>query len=395
MSYALQQTVQSGTAIDRAGTRPPRSRQDRHRDQRRRGRVVVVVRRLHAAGLDGGDVRARQGQRGAQRLPALVLRRRLPGRHLDRGHVGADGGRPGRGLPASRPSSTARRPATGHAPYTPPPPSRPEPTQKQKPSKPKQQPTKPNKPDDVAARRLRRRPTTPTAPDDGAARHDPRDELRARRTPPAARDRAGGHDGEAVPHVTVAPTRADPFARSMSEVIGGPVGRHAPAAPLVGAGARAAGAVRRGLRARAGAPRALPADATGPATRPATARCATPTSPTSTPGAGYAEGRWPYADTDGRYEVMEYPVGISYLAWGAAKLTQLDPVGPPIEQRRNADPGRRLVPAGDDDRGEQLLPGHRAAAGALRAARDLVPGRHPSRTTVGRAVRSCSRPPCC
>ena len=55
-------------------------------------------------------------------------------------------------------------------------------------------------------------------------------------------------------------------------------------------------------------------------------------------GRGYAEGRWPYADAQGRYEVTEYPVGISYLAWGAAKLTQLDPVGPSIEQRRNAAP---------------------------------------------------------
>ena len=56
-------------------------------------------------------------------------------------------------------------------------------------------------------------------------------------------------------------------------------------------------------------------------------------------GRGYAEGRWPYADPQGRFEVTEYPVGISYLAWGAAKITQLDLVGPPIEQRRDADPG--------------------------------------------------------
>ena len=32
-----------------------------------------------------------------------------------------------RGLPASRPSSTVRRPSDGHAPYTPPPPSPPQP----------------------------------------------------------------------------------------------------------------------------------------------------------------------------------------------------------------------------------------------------------------------------
>ena len=42
-------------------------------------------------------------------------------------------------------------------------------------------------------------------------------------------------------------------------------------------------------------------------------------------GRGLAEGRWPYADSGGRYEVTEYPVGISYLAWCAA---QADPARP-------------------------------------------------------------------
>ena len=36
-------------------------------------------------------------------------------------------------------------------------------------------------------------------------------------------------------------------------------------------------------------------------------------------GRGFAESRWPYADAEGRYEVMEYPVGISYLAWVAPR----------------------------------------------------------------------------
>ena len=50
-------------------------------------------------------------------------------------------------------------------------------------------------------------------------------------------------------------------------------------------------------------------------------------------GRGLVEGRWPYADTGGRYQVMEYPVGISYLAWFAAKVTQATPLtraGPPV-----------------------------------------------------------------
>ncbi len=90
-------------------------------------------------------------------------------------------------------------------------------------------------------------------------RQPPRD-VRARRTPPAPRDRP-----TAPPIGTRSRRRpaTDPFARSMSEVVGGPVGRHAPAAPLVGAGAGAAGAVRGGLRALGGAARALPADQLG------------------------------------------------------------------------------------------------------------------------------------
>ena len=58
-------------------------------------------------------------------------------------------------------------------------------------------------------------------------------------------------------------------------------------------------------------------------------------------GRGFAEGRWPYADAGGRYEVMEYPVGISYFAWGAAEAHRSStPSGPRSQQRRDADPGR-------------------------------------------------------
>ncbi|MEO7421289.1 MAG: glycosyltransferase 87 family protein [Ornithinibacter sp.] len=55
---------------------------------------------------------------------------------------------------------------------------------------------------------------------------------------------------------------------------------------------------------------------------------------------GYAEGLWPYADTAGRYAVTEYPVGISYLAWVAAQLTELDPSGPPLSARHLGDPAQ-------------------------------------------------------
>ena len=41
-------------------------------------------------------------------------------------------------------------------------------------------------------------------------------------------------------------------------------------------------------------------------------------------GRGFAELAWPYSDdptTRSRYDVMEYPVGISYWAWGTAYVT--------------------------------------------------------------------------
>src|SRR3982751_2895295 len=43
-------------------------------------------------------------------------------------------------------------------------------------------------------------------------------------------------------------------------------------------------------------------------------------------GRGFAELEWPYSDAidvRDRYHVMEYPVGISYYAYGAAELTHL------------------------------------------------------------------------
>jgi uncharacterized membrane protein len=48
---------------------------------------------------------------------------------------------------------------------------------------------------------------------------------------------------------------------------------------------------------------------------------------------GFAQEHWPYADSDARYEVMEYPVLISYFAWGASKITGLVPSGPSQQVR--------------------------------------------------------------
>ena len=68
-------------------------------------------------------------------------------------------------------------------------------------------------------------------------------------------------------------------------------------------------------------------------------------------GRGFAEGRWPYADSGGRYEVMEYPVGISYLAWVAAEAHPARPVGTAGRGAAARRPRRGLVAAGHGDRG--------------------------------------------
>ena len=53
---------------------------------------------------------------------------------------------------------------------------------------------------------------------------------------------------------------------------------------------------------------------------------------------GMAERQWPYADTHGRYEALEYPVGISYFAWFTALLTEPIASGPPESVRARTDP---------------------------------------------------------
>ena len=53
-------------------------------------------------------------------------------------------------------------------------------------------------------------------------------------------------------------------------------------------------------------------------------------------GRGFAELNWPYSDDPGtrsRFEVMEYPVGISYWAWGTAWVTHWLNGSPDIEAR--------------------------------------------------------------
>ena len=308
-----------------------------------------------------------------------VLRWRLPGRDLDRGHDPRDGGRrvedvPGAGVRRRRgarrtaTSRTRRRrrrrpsrePTTGRTPTRaadgadrrrrraadadasrPPTPTEPTPTPDRRPRLRSATPTEPTRPTDAGAadgdgadgrrrrrRRLARRPAAPRRPSGQAS------------VSAAAGDARAAH---------VHPTQDDPVVAALSEGVGGPVGEHAGAAPVVDAGAGGAAADRDHASRSAWCRRrrASPASRPGPAVplhahvllRPAAAlhrRAAWPSS------------SWPYSDDEearDRYEVMEYPVGISYWACGAAWVTHvLNGVARP-RRPRYRQPGRRASPA--------------------------------------------------
>ena len=129
VSYAMQQVVLHGTGTERPGDRSPGRRQDRHRHQRQRRRLVVLVRRIHPAAGDRGDVRPRRRRQRAQRLAAAVqrcgrlLRRRLPDGHLGRGHAARPRRRAGGVVPAGGQRAGQARPS--HQPPPPPPPPTP------------------------------------------------------------------------------------------------------------------------------------------------------------------------------------------------------------------------------------------------------------------------------
>ena len=262
VSYALQQVVADRHRHRGAGPRPPGRRQDRHRDQRAGPGRLGVVHRLHAAAGDLGHVRPRQGQRAARRLAAVVLRRRLPGRHLDRGHERATWRASRSRSSRRRRTSTARRPTTGHQPTLPP-----KPTKKPTPT---ETPSDTGKPTKTPTDGADADPADPGADDRGAdhrrpptRRRTPRPRRRAaaswaarrrRRAPPrrrparppppaatAPRSRGPGGTGcagdvsrpPADGHVH--PTLDDPVVTALSEGVGGPVGAARGAAPVVDA----------------------------------------------------------------------------------------------------------------------------------------------------------------
>ena len=242
-----------------------------------------------------------------------------------------DEGRPARGSRSStsrpRPTSTARRPTTRrHAPYVPPPPTptvaadqeradhrgpRPERRRPRRPRPPSTPPTS---------------PTTPTVTGSPSTSADVQP-VRARR----ARDLHGDARALAVtargetPRAGRPPDPGRPDRRRAERGVGGPVGA-TPAAPVVDAGAGGARAGR-GRDARWGSCRSRPAThASGPTSEARYAKMCYSDMPYLYVGRGFAEGRLalrrrPRCAT--ATSVMEYPVGISYFAWGAAKVTAL------------------------------------------------------------------------
>ena len=135
----------------------------------------------------------------------------------------------------------------------------------------------------------------------------------------------------------VAPTRSDPIARGLSQVIGGPVGRRAlphrwwtPVRVLL---AIATVTLALGIVQKAPCVRTQWGD-----TELRYGAMCYSDIPYLYTGRGMAERVWPYSDTHGRYEVMEYPVGISYFAYAAAELTSVVAVGPTQSEREHVPP---------------------------------------------------------
>ncbi|UMG94202.1 glycosyltransferase 87 family protein [Nocardioides sp. TF02-7] len=133
----------------------------------------------------------------------------------------------------------------------------------------------------------------------------------------------------------VHPTRDDRVVAAVSEVVGGPVGEHAtrhrwwtPTRVLLALTAVvfSLGMLQKAPCSVGGAP-----DQEWVYSH----MCYTDLRPLYV-GRGLAERAWPYSadeQTRDRYEVMEYPVGIAYWAYGASWLTQLLNGSPDLEER--------------------------------------------------------------
>ena len=128
------------------------------------------------------------------------------------------------------------------------------------------------------------------------------------------------------------PTRDDPVATALSEVVGGPVGEHArphrwwtPVRVLLAVFTVvfAVGLVQKG-----------PCGVTDWSSEPVRyGKMCYSDVPYLYTSRGFAEQRWPYSESFGRYDAMEYPVLTSYLAWTASKITGLMRSGPSQQVR--------------------------------------------------------------
>ena len=131
----------------------------------------------------------------------------------------------------------------------------------------------------------------------------------------------------------VAPTHEDPLARSASEGVGGPSGRHSAGhpwwTPVRVVLAFTCVAFMLGMVQKTPCVRA---EWTGESYRYA-ALCYSDV-PYLYVGRGFAERSVPFSDTGGRWQVMEYPVVIGYFAYGAALATHALSGWPDVEERR-------------------------------------------------------------
>lgn len=133
----------------------------------------------------------------------------------------------------------------------------------------------------------------------------------------------------------VHPTRDDTVVTALSEVVGGPMGHHArphrwwtPARVLL---LLTAVVFAAGLVQKAPCSLAEGRDQNWVYSH----MCYTDLKPLYVPR-GMVEHAWPYSDdaqTRSRYEVMEYPVGISYWAWGTAWITHWLNGSPDVGER--------------------------------------------------------------
>lgn len=136
------------------------------------------------------------------------------------------------------------------------------------------------------------------------------------------------------------PSRDDRVVRALSEVVGGPVGEHArpgnwwtPRRVIL---ALAAVTFAIGMVQKAPCSIAEGEDQSWTYSH----MCYTDLRPLYVPR-GFAERAWPYSDdpeTRARYEVMEYPVGISYWAWGTSWITHVLVGAPDLDERYQAAP---------------------------------------------------------